>query len=409
MYIGTPDPRRSTNGDEHGQGEQQPPSLCLLGANHGRPISNPGSHRVKKNDQSLWEAEEVNTRYEDIGAEHFASLLGSKAEPAEIISCERGDMHAEHLSNPEMSRWRVAYRKNGRRSVASFVAKKLRRGHEGELPIYCWMQQNTAVNMPALVDCRHDPEHDNCWMLTENCVNFKDLEYYYLCRYYFAPPNTWPPATEPYDPDEAFTRPLADLHGKTLGKDWAQVDHGPIPSYRPPETLSLDVSEIEESLTQQGISLDSATRAKADEAAEIMASVSPVRLYDRISTDLAITHGAMNFQEVGFRIDVDFEPMWCLFDWERAQIAPIYFDLAEVHYGMGKAISEEQLARYIDDVHRLSGVALDAKAVREGIDIAAPFVVPRWLLGAVKRGEQKKIDVFLDRLRWLRTRNGKST
>ena len=67
------------------------------------------------------------------------------------------------------------------------------------------------------------------WNRCEFCVNYKDMEYYYLCRYYFAPPNTWPPATEPYDPDEAFTRPLADLHGKTLGKDWAQVDHGPIP------------------------------------------------------------------------------------------------------------------------------------------------------------------------------------
>jgi hypothetical protein len=106
----------------------------------------------------------------------------------------------------------------------------------------------------------------------------------------------------------------------------------------------------------------------------------------------------MNFQEVGFRIDVSFGPMWCLFDWESARIAPISFDLAEVHYGMGKAIAREQLARYIEDVRRLSGVALDPKTVREAIDTAFLFVAPRWLRSVAERGEPEKIEAILDRV-----------
>ncbi|MHC4715350.1 MAG: hypothetical protein ACYS5V_00110 [Planctomycetota bacterium] len=345
---------------------------------------------------------EMDTRYEDIGPDYFASLLGSELEPAEVLSCERGSVHDEHMSNPDMSRWRVAYRRSSRRGVASFVAKKLRPGHERELPIYRWLQENTDVNMPALVDYRHDPDHDNCWLLTENCVNYKDMEYYYLCRYYFAPPDTWPPATEPCDPNDAFTRPLADLHGKTLGRDWARIDHEPIPTYQPPAALRLDVAEAAGSLTEQGLSLDAATRAKVEEMATIVASLSAARLYERISTHLAITHGSMNYQEVGFRIDVNFEPTWCLFDWENARIAPIYFDLAQVHYGMGKTIGAEQMAWYVDQVRRLSGVALDASAVREAIDIAVLFAAPQWVCGAVKHGEREKIDVYLKRLRALR-------
>ena len=256
--------------------------------------------------------------------------------------------------------------------------------------------------MPALIDYRNDPSRNNCWMLTENCVNYKDVEYYYLCRHYFASPGTWPPATEPTDPNDAFTRPLAELHGKTLGVDWDRADHGPIPTYKPPSSFGVDIAEIEQSFAKDGVPIDAVTHRKLQRIVEIMANLSPISLYECISKHIAISHGAMNFQEVGFRIDVDFEPMWCLFDWETARIAPIYFDLAQVHYSMGKAIGKEQLLWYINEVARLSSIELDPDSVRECIDIAILFLDLRWTCGALKHGEADRVDAFLVRLESVR-------
>ncbi|KKM60398.1 hypothetical protein LCGC14_1542250 [marine sediment metagenome] len=263
-------------------------------------------------------------RYEDLGPEYFGELCGGQ-----VLSCEQGWLHDEHQSSPIMTRWRVTYRKDGGRHTASFVAKKFSPGHEGEIPIYCWLQENTTVNMPALIDFRNAPEDDNCWMLTENCYNYKDVEYYYLNRLFFST-SEWPPATEPTDPPEAFLRPLADLHGKTLGIDWGGLRDCPIPFHQP--DASFDLPEW-------------------------------------VCANRAVIHGSMNFQEVGFRKHPEFPPMWCLFDWERAQIGPIYLDLAQVHYGMSKAITDEGLSWYLREVHRLSGVRLEGQRVRKGIDI----------------------------------------
>ncbi len=119
-------------------------------------------------------------RYEDLGPEYFAELFGGQ-----VLSCERARIHDEHQSSPTMTRWRVTYRKDGGRHVVSFVAKKFRPEHEREIPIYCWLQKHTTVNMPALVDFRNDRGDDNCWMLTENCYNYKDIEYYYLESAFF--------------------------------------------------------------------------------------------------------------------------------------------------------------------------------------------------------------------------------
>ena len=263
-------------------------------------------------------------RFEDLGPEYFAELCGG-----EILSCEQARVHAEHQSSPTMTRWLVTYRKGGRRHVESFVAKKLSTGHEREIPTYCWLQDNTTVNMPTLIDFRNEPEGDNCWMLTENCYNYKDVEYYYLNRLFFSA-SEWPSATEPTDPPEAFLRPLANLHGKTLGIDWGSVKDCPIPFHEPDASFALP---------------------------------------EWVCTHRAVIHGSMNFQEVGFRKHPEFPPMWCLFDWETAQIGPIYLDLAQVHYGMSKAITNESLSWYLDEVHRLSGVRLEPEPVRKGIDI----------------------------------------
>lgn len=264
-------------------------------------------------------------RYDDLGPEYFSELCG-----AQVLSCEQATVHNEHRSSPTMTRWRVTYRKDGVRHVASFVAKKLSPGHEREIAIYCWLQKNTTVNMPSLLDFRNDPEHGNCWMVTENCYNYKDVEYYYLNRLFFSA-SPWPPATEPTDPPEAFLRPLADLHGKTLMIDWGSVKDCPIP-------LSCHASAFD--------------------------------LPEWVSTEKAVIHGSMNFQEVGFRKHPQFPPMWCLFDWETAQIGPIHFDLAQVHYGMSKTITDEALIWYLDEVHRLSGRRLKPDRVWEGLEIA---------------------------------------
>ncbi|HUT25023.1 MAG TPA: hypothetical protein VM492_11825, partial [Sumerlaeia bacterium] len=207
-------------------------------------------------------------RYEDLGPEYFAALCGGQ-----VLSCEKGGIHDEHQSSPTMTRWCVTYRKDGRRHVASFVAKKFNPGHEGEIPIYCWLQENTTVNMPTLIDFQNDPGNGNCWMLTENCYNYKDHEYYYLNRFFFSG-SVWPPATEPTDPSEAFLRPLADLHGKTLGIDWSDARDCPIPFREPDPSLNAP---------------------------------------EWFWTDRAVIHGSMNFQEVGFRKHPEFPPMWCLF------------------------------------------------------------------------------------------------
>ena len=268
---------------------------------------------------------EQDCRYEDLGPEYFADLCGGQ-----VLSCEQAAMHDEHRSSPNMTRWCVAYRKDGGRYVASFVAKSLNPGHEREIPIYRWLQENTTVNMPALVDFRNDPENGNCWMLTENCYNYKDVEYYYLNRLFFSA-SAWPPATEPVDPPEAFLRPLADLHGKTLAINWDTVTDCPVP------------------LSGHAAAFD---------------------LPQWASTEKAIIHGSMNFQEVGFRKHPEFPPMWCLFDWETAQIGPVYFDLAQVHYGMRKVVTDDALSWYSNEVHRLSGRLLRPERLRKGIDVA---------------------------------------
>jgi hypothetical protein len=263
-------------------------------------------------------------RYADIGPGYFTELCGG-----EILTCEQVALHSEHQSSPDIKRWFVTYRKDCGRYAASFVAKKFRPGHEREIAIYRWLQDNTTVNMPTLIDFCSDPAHDNCWMLTENCYNYKDIEYYYLNRLFFSP-TAWPPAIEPTDPPEALLHPLADLHGKTLAIDWRNFTDCPIPKYEP-----SDAGDIPQWFFA----------AKA------------------------VIHGAMNFQEVGFRKHPEFPPMWCLFDWETARIGPVYLDLAQVHYGMSKAISDESLAWYLAEIYRLSGVNLEIERVREGIAI----------------------------------------
>jgi len=264
-------------------------------------------------------------RYEDLGRRYFAELCG-----ADILSCEQSPLHDEHQSSPMMARWCVTWRGNRGRHAGSFVAKKLLSGHEREIPIYRWLQDNTTVNMPTLIDFRYDPENANCWMLTESCYNYKDVEYYYLNRLFFSSP-AWPPATEPTDPPGAFLRPLADLHGKTLGINWDRVQDCPIPFYEPP---------------------------------------SPAAVPSWVRAMRAVIHGSMNFQEVGFRKLPAFPPMWCLFDWESAHVGPICFDLAQVHYGMSRPISDEALSWYVQEVHRMSGTCLGLSEIREGIEIS---------------------------------------
>jgi hypothetical protein len=346
----------------------------------------------------------MNCRYHDIGPEYFASLLGSEEYPTEILSCDRDGVHDEHQSNPNMARWRVVYRKDDCRYVASFVSKRFTHGHEKEIPIYRWLQDNTDVNMPGLVDYCYDPKRDNCWMLTDNWINFKDMEYYYLCRYIFAPDNTWPPATEPYEPDEAYTIPLADLHGKTLRKNWERVDHGPIPVYEPPLSFDVDLPNIERTFAEERVLVDTSTRGKLVHIVDFMGKLSPTKLYERIRKHIAITHGSMNFQEVGFRIDPDFKPLWCLFDWESARIAPIYFDLAQVHYSMGKAIGENQLSWYINEVCCLSGIRLDPGEVREAIDIAYLLLGLERLAWAAISAGGERLDALLKRLELLQSK-----
>jgi hypothetical protein len=264
-------------------------------------------------------------RYEDIGPEYFAALYG-----VPMLSCERSTMHSEHQSSPSLTRWRIMYLRDGGRHVVSLVAKKLSPGHEHEVPVYQWLQENTTVNMPTLIDFRNTPARNNCWILTENCYNYKDAEYYYLNRLFFAP-TPWPPATEPTDPPEAFLRPLADLHGKTLALRWSDLPICPIPIHEQAASFALPGWE---------------------------------------SRERAVLHGSMNFQETGFRKQPEFPPMWCLFDWETARIGPIYLDLAQVHYGMSKPIADESLSWYLSELRALSGVTIEPERARQGIEAA---------------------------------------
>jgi hypothetical protein len=238
-------------------------------------------------------------------------------------------------------------------------------------------------------------------MLTENWVNFKDLEYYYLCRYFFSPPDTWPPATEPTEPPEAFTAPLADLHGKTLGRDWLREIDGPIPIMPPPGELDFSLARVEDSFNRENVPFSPDVRKKVarivDTACELPARV----LFERISSRTALCHGSMNYQEVGFRMDPNFHPIWCLFDWEAVRVAPIYYDLAQVHYMMGLFIDDARLSWYIGEVKRLSGIELSQKEVREGIDIAYVLLGLERLGWATKVTDGKILDDLLDRLKLL--------
>jgi hypothetical protein len=339
--------------------------------------------------------------YERIGPEYFSVLLGSEHRGAEILSCERGVVHDEHLSNPEISRWRVTCRVNGVRTVRSFVCKKYSPGHEREIAVYRWLQANTDINMPALVDYRHTPGAGDSWMLTENLVNFKDLEYYYLCRYFFSPPDTWPPATEPTEPPEAFTAPLADLHGKTLGRDWLRAGAGPIPIVPPPRELNISLAGVEQSFSRESVAFSPGMRNKVERIVETVHDLPAPDLFERISSRIGLCHGSMNYQEIGFRMDANFQPIWCLFDWETARIAPIYYDLAQVHYMMGLFIDDPRLSWYLGEVKRLSGIELSREEVREGIDIAYVLLGLERLGWATKVTDGKILDDLLDRLKLL--------
>ena len=318
-----------------------------------------------------------SVRWNEIGEGFFASLLRADGSDATILACEQVPMHSEHLSNPEVVRWRITYRSGARRQTTSFVAKRLQSRGSREIATLLWLQTHTTVNTPTLVCCRTCEADGESWMLTENWVNFNDAEFDYLCPLFFTPASTaWPRAVITGDRDEAFVAALSDLHGKTLSRHWLGDPNCPIPSFGVPDRNALTAGELLSHWQDHPWVNGSPGDAEARRLVELAQSVATPSQLSHLWGHVSVCHGSVNYQEVGFRLDPGFPPQWGLFDWETFVISPIYFDLSRLHYVMGKPLDADKLGHYVSEVARLSGTRLDDESVRECMAVAAILPSP---------------------------------
>lgn len=323
--------------------------------------------------------------YEDIGPDYFGHLLCGKKGSTDMLFCEKSIVSTEHGSNRMIARWRVGYRLGDRRCMKSFVAKKFDPGLGGEIPKYKWLHANTDVNLPPLIDYRYEPEQNNCWMLTENWVNHRDPEFDRLNRFYSMPDGAPCPQTDVAAPYEGgFLLALADLHGKTLWLDWGETDLGPLDVFHPSPRIHLSIDDLLRISGNMGITVDDGLAGCFKTLAALLENLPARAVFERLAKHTAIAHGALNLQEVGFRFDSGFKPKWCLFDYETCYVAPIYFDLAQVHYGIGKTIDDSLLTVYVEEVQKHSGIELRPEVLREGIDVAVIFLGPQMVCSIVK-------------------------